>query len=71
MNIGSTVFSQLMSFIPEYEFSKCVNKYKGDYRVRQFTCREHFYVMSFAQITFREGLRDIEACFTAFSKKWI
>ena len=69
MNIGSTVFSQLMSFIPEYEFSKCVNKYKGDYRVRQFTCREHFYVMSFAQITFREGLRDIEACFTAFSKK--
>ena len=69
MNIGSTVFSQLMSFIPEYEFSKCVKKYKGDYRVRQFTCREHFYVMSFAQITFREGLRDIEACFTAFSKK--
>ncbi len=69
MNIGSTVFSQLMSFIPEYEFSKCVNKYKGDYRVRQFTCREHFYVMSFAQITFREGLRDIEACFTAFYKK--
>ena len=69
MNIGNTVFAQLMSFLPEYEFSKCVNRYKGDYRVRHFTCREHFYVMSFAQITYREGLRDVEACFTAFSKK--
>ena len=69
MKIESAVFSQLMLFIPEYEFSKSVNKYKGDYRVRQFTCREHFYVISFAQIRFREGVRDIEACFTVFSKK--
>jgi len=69
MNQGKTVFAQLMSFLPEYEFNKCVNRYKGDYKVKTFTCREHFYVMSFAQLTFRESLRDIEACLTALSGK--
>lgn len=69
MNQGKTVFSQLMSFLPEYEFNKCVDRYKGDYKVKTFTCREHFYVMSFAQLTFRESLRDIEACLTALSGK--
>jgi FOG: Transposase and inactivated derivatives len=69
MNQGKTVFAQLMSFLPEYEFNKCVARYKGDYKVKTFTCREHFYVMSFAQLTFRESLRDIEACLTALSGK--
>ena len=69
MNQGKTVFAQLMSFLPEYEFNKCVDRYKGDYKVKTFTCREHFYVMSFAQLTFRESLRDIEACLTALSNK--
>jgi len=69
MNQGKTVFAQLMSFLPEYEFNKCVDRYKGDYKVKTFTCREHFYVMSFAQLTFRESLRDIEACLTALSGK--
>jgi len=69
MNQGRTVFAQLMSFLPEYEFNKCVDRYKGDYKVKTFTCREHFYVMSFAQLTFRESLRDIEACLTALSGK--
>jgi len=69
MNQGKTVLSQLMSFLPEYEFSKCVDTYNGNYRVRTFTCREHFYVMSFAQLTYRESLRDIEACLTALSGK--
>lgn len=69
MNQGKTVFSQLMSFLPEYEFNKCVDRYKGDYKVKTFTCREHFYVMSFAQLTFRESLRDIQACLTALSGK--
>ena len=69
MHIGKTVFAQLMAFIPEYEFQKSVDHYKGDYRVRKLTCREHFLVMSFAQLTGRESLRDIENCLTAFSGK--
>ena len=69
MNTGKTVFAQLMSFIPEYELKKCIDRYQGDYRVRNFTCREHFNVMSFAQLTGRESLRDIESCLIAFSSK--
>ena len=69
MNIGKTVFAQIMSFLPDYEFNKCVDKYKGNHRVRSFTCKEHFYVMGFAQLTYRESLRDIESCLTAFSSK--
>ncbi len=69
MHSGKTVFSQLMMFMPEFEFKKCVSRYKGDYRVRNFTCREHFLVMSFAQLSGRESLRDIENCLTAFSSK--
>jgi len=69
MNTGKTVFAQIMSFLPDYEFNKCVDKYKGNHRVRSFTCKEHFYVMGFAQLTYRESLRDIESCLTAFSSK--
>ena len=69
MNTGKTVFAQLMSFLPDYEFNKCVKKYKGNHRVRNFTCKEHLYVMGFAQLTYRESLRDIESCLTAFSHK--
>jgi len=69
MNTGKTVFAQLMTMLPEYEFDKCVARYKGNYRVRNFSCRGHFYLMSFAQLTRRESLRDIENCLTAFSAK--
>jgi len=69
MNQGKTVFAQLMSMIPEYEFDKCVDRYNGNHRVRQFTCRDHFYVMSFAQLTQRDSLRDIENCLKAVSGK--
>jgi len=69
MHTGKTVFAQLMKFMPEYEFQKCVDNYQGDYRVRKLTCREHFLVMSFAQLTGRESLRDIANCLTAFSGK--
>ncbi len=69
MNTGKTIFAQIMSFLPDYEFNKCVDKYKGNHRVRSFTCKEHFYVMGFAQLTYRESLRDIESCLTAFSSK--
>jgi Transposase DDE domain/Domain of unknown function (DUF4372) len=69
MYTGTTVFAQLMKFMPDYEFQKCVDHYKGDYRVRKFPCKEHFFVMSFAQLTGRESLRDIENCLSAFSSK--
>jgi len=69
MYTGKTVFAQLMTFMPGYEFQKCVDHYQGDYRVRKLTCREHFLVMRFAQFTGRECLRDIENCLTAFSGK--
>ncbi|WP_321438796.1 DUF4372 domain-containing protein [uncultured Bacteroides sp.] len=69
MNTGKTVFAQLMSFIPEYELKKCIDRYKGGYRVRNFTCREHFNAMSFVQLTGRESLRDIESYLIAFSSK--
>jgi len=69
MNKGKTIFSQLMSFLPIYEFNKCVKKHNGDYRVRTLKSLEHFYVMAFAQLTYRESLRDIEICLNAFSSK--
>jgi len=69
MNQGKTVFAQMMSFLSSYEFNKCVDRYKGNYRVRSFDCRQHFYVMSFAQLTYRESLRDIETCLEALSGK--
>jgi transposase len=69
MNQGKTVFAQLMSNISKYEFEKCVERYKGNYKVQSFTCLEHFYVMCFAQLTYRESLRDIAACLIAFSTK--
>ena len=66
---GKTVFSQIMSYIPKYQFNKCVDKYKGNYKVRQFSCWDQFLTMSFAQLTYRESLRDIEACLQAQSHK--
>lgn len=69
MNTGKTVFTQLMTMLQEYEFDKCVARCKGNYRVRNFSCRDHLYVMSFAQLTRMESLRDIEHCLTVFSSK--
>lgn len=69
MNQGKTIFAQIMSNISKYEFEKCVEHYKGNYKVQSFTCLEHFYVMCFAQLTYRESLRDIAACLVAFSTK--
>jgi hypothetical protein len=69
MNQGKTVFAQLMSLLPYHEFNKCVNRYKGNYRVRTFDCRQHLYVMGFAQLTYRESLRDIETCLQALAGK--
>jgi len=69
MNTGRTILSQILDFVSKYEFEKCVDKYHGNHRVKSFTCWEQFIVMSFAQLTGRESLRDIEACLEAVSTK--
>ena len=69
MNSGKTVFAQLMDFIPLYEFHKCVNRYNGNYKVKTFSCWDQYLSMSFAQLTYRESLRDIEACLRAAQPK--
>jgi len=69
MNSGQTIFSQLMEFIPKYEFDQCVKRYKGNYKIKNFTCWEQFLCMAFAQLTYRESLRDIQACLRAANKK--
>ncbi len=69
MNSGKTIFSQLMDFIPRYEFNQCVKRYNGNYKIKNFTCWEQFLCMAFAQLTYRESLRDIQACLRAAKKK--
>ena len=69
MNTGRTVFSQLMDYLPTYEFQKCVDRYSGDYRSRSLSCRDQFLAMAFAQLTYRESLRDIETCLRSISGK--
>ncbi len=62
MNLGQSLFAQLMDHLPGHEFRKCVQRYDGNYRVRSFSCWDQFLCMAFAQLTFRESLRDIVAC---------
>jgi hypothetical protein len=62
MNVGRTIFSQLMDFVPHDEFRRIVKHYRGEYRVRHFSCWEQYLSMAFAQLTYRESLRDIETC---------
>ena len=69
MNAGRSVFSQLMDHLPAYEFQKCVIRYAGDYKSRGFSCRDQFLAMAFAQLTYRESLRDIEACLHSMHSK--
>jgi transposase len=69
MNEGRTVFSQLMDFLPLHRFRACVERYSGDYKVQSFTCLDQFLCLAFAQLTFRESLRDIEACLRAQQPK--
>ena len=61
MNAGTTIFSQIMNFAPWRRFQTCVHRYQGDYKIKTFRCSEHLKTMSFAQLTYRESLRDIEA----------
>ena len=69
MNRGKTVFSQLMDFLPWYQFTCAVKRYQGDYRVRTFTCRDQVLCMLFGQLSFRESLRDIIMCLRAQPSK--
>lgn len=69
MNTGQTVFAQLMDFLPINEFRKCVGRYKGNHKVQSFSCLDQFLCMAFAQLSYRESLRDIEACLRAIPSR--
>ena len=69
MNTGRTVFSQIMDFLPLRDFRKCVKRYRGNHKVQTFSCLDQFLCMAFAQLTYRESLRDIEACLRAMQTK--
>jgi hypothetical protein len=69
MYSGQIVFAQLMEFLPRHDFNRCVRRYHGDSRNRGFSCRDQFLAMAFAQLTFRESLRDIETCLRAVGPK--
>src|SRR6202163_281484 len=69
MNLGRTVFAQLLDYLPAYEFQKCVSRYRGDSHLRGFSCLDQLLAMAFAQLTYRESLRDIEACLRSMSGK--
>jgi hypothetical protein len=69
MNVGKMLFAQIMEFVPWTSFARIVNRYYGDAGVRRMTCAEQFRVLAFAQLTWRESLRDIEATLGASANK--
>ena len=69
MHSGKLVFAQLMEFFPRHDFDKCVRRYRGNIRTRDFSCRDQFLAMAFAQLTYRESLRDIETCLRSVQPK--
>jgi transposase len=69
MYSGRIVFAQILDFLPRYEFNKSVRRYAGNYRIRTFSCFDQFLCMAFAQLTYRESLRDIETCLRALQPK--
>ena len=69
MNTGKLVFAQVMSYLPLTTFRRCVARYGGEHKVKHFSCLDQFLCMAFAQLTYRESLRDIEACLRSQSTK--
>ena len=69
MNTGKTVFAQLIQHLPKYEFNQCIIRYRGNYKVRCFSCMDQFLCMAFAQLTYRESLRDIVTCLNSHRPK--
>src|SRR4249919_3366856 len=70
MNLGKLVFAQLTQHLPLRTFRRCVTRYGGEHKVKSFSCLEQFLCMAFAQLTYRESLRDIEACLRAQADKF-
>jgi hypothetical protein len=69
MHTGRTVFAQLMDLLPAYEFRRCVERYRGNRRARTFSCWDQFLCMAFAQLTYRDSLRDIATCLRSVGRK--
>lgn len=69
MNSGKTVFAQILQHLSRYEFNKCVTKHNGNYKIRKFPCYDQFLCLAFAQLTYRESLRDIETCLNSHREK--
>jgi Domain of unknown function (DUF4372)/Transposase DDE domain len=69
MNSGKTIFSQLLDFLPSHEFRQCVKRYRGHYKIKSFSCWDQFLCMAFAQLRYRESLRDIQACLRGNQQK--
>lgn len=69
MNSGKTIFSQITDFIPKKQFRRCVDRYKGNHRVRSFSCYDQYLCMAFAQLAYRDSLRDIECCLRSVHEK--
>jgi Domain of unknown function (DUF4372)/Transposase DDE domain len=69
MNAGKTVFAQILENLPRYEFDKFVKEYEGNRRVRRFPCYDQFLCLAYAQLTYRESLRDIETCLNSHHEK--
>lgn len=69
MNSGKTIFAQLLDFLPIYEFRQCVKRYQGHYKIKSFSCWDQFLCMAFAQLSYRESLRDIQACLRGNQQK--
>src|SRR4030042_4788802 len=69
MHTGRIVFSQLLDFLPKKQFDICVHRYRGNHRIKTFSCFDQYLCMAFAQITFRQSLRDIETSLRAMQSK--
>ena len=69
MHSGRLVFAQLLDLLPMHEFHRCVRRYRGNFHCRRFTCYDQFLCLAFAQLTYRESLRDIETCLRALDKR--
>ena len=69
MHAGKLLFAQMMEHLPPMVFERCVARYGGHHKVKSFSCKDQFLCMAFAQLTFRESLRDIEACLRSQAEK--
>ena len=69
MNTERTVFSEILDFVPKHQFRACTNRYNGNYRTKSFSCFDQYLTMAFAQLTYRDSLRDVETCLRALEDK--